>query len=76
MGAVRRQADVKSTYKLIKANSYSFPDRIHISETAKGLIKRILQTEPELRPNIDQLLSDDFFQVLPRPTHARAPTRV
>ena len=57
------QADVKSTYKLIKANTYSFPDRIHISDCAKSLIRRILRTEPELRPTIDELLQDEFFQV-------------
>ncbi len=54
---------MKSTYKLIKTNSYSFPERIHISDAAKSLIKRILRTEPELRPNVDELLQDPFFQV-------------
>lgn len=53
--------DVKSTYKLIKSNSYSFPDRLHISEGAKSLIRRILQSEPESRPSIEQVLSDPWF---------------
>ena len=39
-------SDVKATYKLIKANSYSFPERLHISEAAKGLVRRILQSDP------------------------------
>ena len=53
--------DVKSTYKLIKSNNYSFPERLHISEGAKSLIRRILQSEPESRPSIDQVLSDPWF---------------
>ena len=53
--------DVKSTYKLIKSNSYSFPERLHISEGAKSLIRRILQSEPESRPSIEQVLSDPWF---------------
>jgi len=54
-------SDVKSTYKLIKSNSYSFPDRLHISEGAKALVRRILQSEPENRPSIDDVLSDSWF---------------
>lgn len=35
--------DVKSTYKRILANSYSFPDTVHSSEDTKNLIRCILQ---------------------------------
>jgi len=35
--------DVKSTYKRILANSYSFPELIHASENSKSLIREILQ---------------------------------
>lgn len=55
-------SDVKSTYKLIKSNTYSFPDRVHISESAKNLIRRILQSEPQHRPSIDEVLMDEWFQ--------------
>jgi polo-like kinase 1 len=48
-------SDVKSTYKLIKANSYSFPERLHVSEAAKGLVRRILKSDPDSRPNIEQV---------------------
>jgi len=53
--------DVKSTYKLIKANSYSFPERLEISEVAKRLVRRVLQSNPEARPTIDEVLADEFF---------------
>ena len=55
-------SDVKSTYKLIKSNTYSFPDRVYISDQAKSLIRRILQSEPEKRPTIDEVLMDEWFQ--------------
>ncbi|EKX53816.1 hypothetical protein GUITHDRAFT_64205 [Guillardia theta CCMP2712] len=48
-------ADVKSTYKLIKANTYTFPDRLLVSDAAKSLVRRILKSEPELRPSIDDV---------------------
>jgi polo-like kinase 1 len=35
--------DVKSTYKKILANSYTFPDLIPVSDTAKSMISAILQ---------------------------------
>ena len=35
--------DVKSTYRRILANVYSFPDNIALSDEAKSLIRLILQ---------------------------------
>jgi polo-like kinase 1 len=37
--------DVKSTYKRILTNTFSFPDHIHISDDAKNLIQLILQVK-------------------------------
>ena len=34
--------DVKTTYKKIKMNSYSFPEHVPISDAARNLITRIL----------------------------------
>ena len=34
--------DVKTTYKKIKMNSYSFPDHLPISDSARNLITKIL----------------------------------
>jgi polo-like kinase 1 len=53
--------DVKTTYKRIKMNAYSFPEHTIISEAAKALITEILQTDPSKRPNLDQILAHDFF---------------
>ena len=55
--------DVKSTYKRIKMNSYSFPERAVISDAAKNLIKDILITDPTKRPSLDAILASDFFQL-------------
>ena len=59
--------DVKATYKRIKMNSYSFPDTCVISEEAKDLISRILVTDPEERPTIDDMLNHAFFTKNPIP---------
>ena len=34
--------EVKTTYRKIKMNNYSFPDNVQISEGAKTLISKIL----------------------------------
>jgi polo-like kinase 1 len=41
-------SNVKSTYKKIKANEYSFPSYIQISNEAADLVRSILQLEPGL----------------------------
>jgi len=51
----------ENRYKLIKANSYSFPERIEISESGKRLIRKILQSNPEMRPTIDEVLNPTPF---------------
>lgn len=53
--------DVKSTYKRIKSNCYSFPDNLIISAKAKSLIQQILVLEPHKRPSIRDILAHDFF---------------
>ena len=54
-------SDVKSTYKKIRMNSYSFPDHVQISESAKNLIKLILIGDPGNRPSLEQIKNHDFF---------------
>jgi polo-like kinase 1 len=54
-------SNVKSTYRKIKANIYTFPDGIYVSETAKSLIRRILNQDPSQRPTIPEILNDKFF---------------
>ena len=55
--------DVKTTYKRIKMNAYSFPENAIISEAAKNLISQILVTDPAKRPTLDQILTHDFFNL-------------
>jgi len=54
--------DVKSTYKKIKMNSYSFPDHIPISEAAKNLISKILVLDPSKRLTLDEMLEHSFIK--------------
>lgn len=48
--------DVKTTYKKIKMNSYTFPEHVPISDSARNLITKILNLEPTKRPNLDEIL--------------------
>jgi polo-like kinase 1 len=73
--------DVKTTYKKIKMNNYTFPEGAVISDAAKGLITEILNTEPCKRPNLDEILAHDFFnqgtsipKLLPTSTLACTPS--
>ena len=73
--------DVKTTYKRIKMNAYSFPESAIISEAAKNLISQILVTDPSKRPSLDQILIHDFFnqgtsipKLLPTSTLACTPS--
>ena len=53
--------DVKTTYRRIKMNLYTFPENVEISAEAKSLISSILVLEYTNRPTISQILSHDFF---------------
>jgi len=53
--------DVKSTYQRILANEYSFPSHVPMSEHARDLITRMLQTCPNLRPSLKQITQHPFF---------------
>jgi polo-like kinase 1 len=55
--------DVKTTYKRIKMNSYSFPERAVISDACKALITEILCTDPLKRPSLDGILNSDYFNL-------------
>ena len=69
--------DVKTTYKKIKMNSYSFPvknpfffmfnacfflkDHTAISDSARTLITKILVLDPTKRPTLDEMLASSFL---------------
>ena len=52
---------VKTTYKRIRSNVYSFPTNVHISTAARSLIKSILHSKPEKRPTLHDMKQHDFF---------------
>lgn len=54
-------SDVKTTYKKIKMNSYSFPDQANISSNAKNLIQRLIVTKPEQRLTLDEIKDHPFL---------------
>ncbi len=53
--------NVKTTYRKIKMNAYSFPEHVTISPEAKKLIQSILVTDPKKRLTIDEILSHPFL---------------
>eukprot|EP00762_Andalucia_godoyi_P008085 ANDGO_02142.mRNA.1 putative serine/threonine-protein kinase CCRP1 len=61
-------ADVKTTYRKIRSNSYTFPEGVHISHEARDLIKRILVPNPAARPTVSQIRADVFFSCGAFPT--------
>eukprot|EP00826_Nyctotherus_ovalis_P046602 TRINITY_DN5285_c0_g1_i26.p1 TRINITY_DN5285_c0_g1~~TRINITY_DN5285_c0_g1_i26.p1 ORF type:complete len:218 (-),score=50.14 TRINITY_DN5285_c0_g1_i26:686-1339(-) len=54
-------SDVKATYRRIKANAYSFPDRVTISSNARDLITKILNLDPARRITVDAIYDHPFF---------------
>ena len=54
--------DVKTTYKKIRSNQYSFPESAAITPEARDLISRILQGDPTKRPTIDGILSHPWIE--------------
>jgi len=54
--------DPKATYRRILKNNYTFPSSVSVSEEAKDLIKKILVTEPTMRPSLDDILQHPFVK--------------
>jgi polo-like kinase 1 len=54
-------SDVKTTYRRIRMNAYTFPEHVAISDAAKNLITRILTNDPSKRPNLDEILQHEFL---------------
>jgi serine/threonine protein kinase len=42
-------------------NSYSFPEHVPISDSARNLITKILNLDPTKRPNLDEILGHQFL---------------
>ena len=56
-------SDVKTTYRRIKMNAYSFPDHITISSQSRDLITKILNLDPSKRPTLDEILEHPFLHL-------------
>lgn len=53
--------DLKSTYRRIRANDYTFPDKLYISAEAKTLIAQMLSADPSRRPRLEEIQTQDFL---------------
>ena len=51
---------LQDTYKRIKRNEYYIPSKV--SHSAQLLIIKLLRPDPTTRPNLQQVLEDDFFK--------------
>ena len=54
-------SDVKTTYRRIRMNAFSFPENISISEPARALISEILVTDPSKRIPLEDIPHHEFF---------------
>lgn len=54
-------SEVKTTYKRIKMNAYTFPEHIRISSHIKDLITKILNLNPIMRPSLDDIMAHPFM---------------
>ena len=75
-------SDVKTTYRRIRMNAYTFPDHVQISEAAKDIITQILNNDPSKRPSLNDLLNHEFLhhggsipRLLPASTLACPPSK-
>ena len=59
--------DVKTTYKKIRQNSYCFPENCQISNECKELIQKILNSDPNRRPKLEDITNSDFLNRNPIP---------
>ena len=73
--------DVKQTYNRIRMCSYSFPEHVPLSDSAKNLITKILNLDPSKRPTLDEMMNHPFLnhggsiaKVLPVSTIACPPS--
>ena len=54
-------SDVKTTYKRIRMNAYTFPDNVGISDAARDLITKILNNDPAKRPTVDDICMHEWI---------------
>lgn len=73
--------DVKTTYKKIRMNNYTFPEHVPISDSSRSLITKILVLDSSKRPNLEDIMNHPFInhggtipKVLPLSTLACPPS--
>ena len=54
-------SDVKTTYRKIKLNDYSFPENVKISNEVRNLIERILVINPAQRLTLVEIYEHEFL---------------
>ena len=54
-------ADVKATYKRIRAGLYTFPPAPVVSDAARSLIQWMLQVDPSRRPSVEAVMRHTYF---------------
>ena len=59
--------NVKEIYKNIRNNAYEFPEGIEVSTLAKSMVVALLNTKPEERPSIDDVMQHEFLTLENRP---------
>lgn len=59
-------SDVKTTYRKIRHNQYTFPETVPVSDSAKDLISCILRSDPRLRPSLDEIIGSPWFHEAPQ----------
>ena len=52
--------NLKDTYTRIRKNEYHIPST-RVSSAARALIQRMLAADPSKRPNMQEILADEFF---------------
>lgn len=52
-------SSLKDTYQRIKKNEYHIPSKV--GPLARKFIEKLLQPDPARRPNMDQILADEFL---------------
>lgn len=53
--------EVKTTYKMIRMNKYSFPEHVQISDSSRNLITSILNLDPLKRPLLEDIFAHPFL---------------
>ena len=59
-------ANLQTTYSRIQQGKFSFPATCSVPHTARSLIMRMLQCQPEKRPSLVEIRMDPFFRGAPK----------